>query len=88
MEKKKIKLTISGNSKKTISNIELAKSQSKNAVVIQKKNNRIGSKTSFYKKSNQKNIFNNQKNNFIPKETINLLNSINFVDFVKNLDLF
>ena len=71
MEKKKIKLTISGNSKKTISNIELAKSQSKNAVVIQKKNNRIGSKTSFYKKSNQKNIFNNQKNNFIPKETLN-----------------
>ena len=53
MEKKKIKLTISGNSKKTISNIELAKSQSKNAVVIQKKGNRIGSKPSFYKKPNQ-----------------------------------
>ena len=56
MEKKKIKLTISGNSKKTISNIEIAKSQSKNAVVIQKKGNRIGSKPSFYKKPNQKRL--------------------------------
>ena len=72
MEKKKIKLTISGNSKKTISNIELAKSQSKNAVVIQKKGNRIGSKPSFYKKPNQKNVFNKQKSNFIPKEPINI----------------
>jgi translation initiation factor IF-2 len=72
MEKKKIKLTISGNSKKTISNIEIAKSQSKNAVVIQKKGNRIGSKPSFYKKPNQKNVFNKQKSNFIPKEPINI----------------
>ena len=75
MEKKKIKLTISGNSKKTISNIELAKSQSKNAVVIQKKGNRIGSKPSFYKKPNQKNVFNKQKSNFIPKEPINTKSS-------------
>ena len=37
MEKKKLKLTISGSSKKTINNIELAKSQSKNSVVIKKK---------------------------------------------------
>ena len=37
MEKKKLKLTISGSSKKTINNIELAKSKSKNAVVIEKK---------------------------------------------------
>ena len=75
MEKKKIKLTISGNSKKTISNIELAKSQSKNAVVIQKKGNRIGSKPSFYKKPNQKNVFNKQKSNFIPREPINTKSS-------------
>ncbi len=75
MEKKKIKLTISGNSKKTISNIELAKSQSKNAVVIQKKGNRIGSKPSFYKKPNQKNLFNKQKSNFTPKEPINTKSS-------------
>ena len=36
MEKKKLKLTISGNSKKTIDNIELAKSKGKNSVVIGK----------------------------------------------------
>ena len=47
MEKKKIKLTISGNKKKTIDNIELAKLQNKNSVVIEKKTSRFGSKTSF-----------------------------------------
>ena len=36
MERKKTKLTISGSSKKTISNIEIAKSQSKNSVIIGK----------------------------------------------------
>ena len=47
MEKKKTKLTISGNKKKPIDNIELAKLQNKNSVVIEKKINRFGSKTSF-----------------------------------------
>ncbi len=37
MEKKKLKLSISGSSKKTINSIEQAKSQSKNTVVIEKK---------------------------------------------------
>ena len=37
MEKKKLKLTISGSSKKTINNIELAKSKASNSVVIEKK---------------------------------------------------
>ncbi len=44
MENKKTKLTISGKAKKSIKNIELAKTQSKNAVVIEK------SKTNFIKK--------------------------------------
>ena len=35
MEKKKTKLTLSGNLKKSISNIEHAKSHGKNAVVIE-----------------------------------------------------
>ena len=47
MEKKKLKLTITGSSKKTINNIELAKSQSKNAVVIEKRTSRYGNKKSF-----------------------------------------
>ena len=55
MEKKKLKLTISGSSKKTINNIELAKSQAKNSVVIEKKNIRFGIKSSFSKINNQKN---------------------------------
>ena len=69
MEKKKLKLTISGSSKKTINNIELAKSQSKNAVVIEKKNNRFGSKSSFTKNENQKNTFNKPKTNFVPSDS-------------------
>jgi len=37
MEKKKTKLKLSGNIKKSISNIEKAKFQSKNSVYIEKK---------------------------------------------------
>ncbi len=70
MEKKKLKLSITGSSKKTINNIELAKSQSKNAVVIEKKNNRFGSKSSFTKNENQKNTFNKPKTNFVPRNPI------------------
>ncbi len=69
MEKKKLKLTISGSSKKTINNIELAKSHGKNSVVIEKKNNRFGSKSS-YKTNHQRNTYNKPKPNFIPKDPI------------------
>ncbi len=68
MGKKKLKLTISGSSKKTIDNIELAKSQGKNSVVIGKKN-RFGSKGSFPKTGLQKNTYNKPKTNFVPRET-------------------
>ena len=44
MEKKKLKLSISVTSKKTISSIEQAKSQSKNTVLIEKKSSRFGNK--------------------------------------------
>ena len=37
MEKKKLKLKISEGSKKTINNIELAKSKANNSVIIEKK---------------------------------------------------
>ena len=47
MEKKKLKLSISGTSKKTINSIEQAKSQSKNTVVIEKRNTRFGGKPNF-----------------------------------------
>ena len=68
MEKKKLKLTISGSSKKTIDNIELAKSKGKNSVVIGKKN-RFGSKASFSKTGAQRNTYNKPKSNFVPRET-------------------
>jgi len=70
MEKKKLKLTISGSSKKTINNIELAKSQRKNSVVIEKKNTRFGSKSTFSKNTHQRNTFNKPKNNFAPRDPI------------------
>ena len=38
MKNKKTKLTISGNTKKSIDNIELAKTQNKNSLFIEKKN--------------------------------------------------
>ena len=41
MEKKKLKLSISGSSNKTINSIEQAKTQSKNTVVIEKKPKRF-----------------------------------------------
>ena len=47
MEKKKTKLTLSGNLKKSISNIEKAKSQGKNSVFIEKKSNKFGPKKTF-----------------------------------------
>ena len=49
MVNKKIKLTISGVAKKSIRNIELAKTQSKNSVVIEKKPSRFTKKSSFNK---------------------------------------
>ncbi len=54
MEKKKTKLTISGNPRKTIDNIDLSKLQNKKSVVIEKKpnrfaNNNISRKTSSFK---------------------------------------
>ena len=47
MEKKKLKLSISGASKKTINSIEQAKSQSKNTVVIEKRSPKFGGKPNF-----------------------------------------
>ena len=44
MEKKKLKLSISGTSKKTLNSIEQAKSKSKNTVVIEKKNSKFSGK--------------------------------------------
>ncbi len=70
MEKKKLKLSISGNSKKTINSIEQAKTQSKNTVVIEKKSTRFIGKTQFSRSisvndnSKNKSKFSTKKSNF------------------------
>ena len=67
MEKKKLKLSISGASKKTINSIEQAKSQSKNTVVIEKRTSRFGGKPNFSRGA--KSTENKSQNTFIPKKT-------------------
>ena len=47
MEKKKTKLTLSGNLKKSISNIERAKTQGKNSVFIERKNTKFAGRKPF-----------------------------------------
>ena len=68
MEKKKLKLSISGASKKTINSIEQAKSQSKNTVVIEKRSARFGNKPNFSR--GLKTQENKSHNIFTPKKTI------------------
>ncbi len=69
MEKKKLKLSISGSSKKTISSIEQAKSQSKNTVVIEKRTSKFGGKPNFSRPNrsgtfNQNQSYPNKRSNF------------------------
>ncbi len=61
MEKKKTKLTLSGNLKKSISNIEKAKTHGKNSVFIEKKSNKFAPRKSFN---------NNAKSSFKPKNPV------------------
>ena len=77
MEKKKLKLSISGSSKKTINNIELAKSQGKNSVIIEKKP-KFGNKTSFQKNQTQ-------TKNFKPKQNFKFKQE-NFISPPKSND--
>ena len=76
MEKKKLKLSITGSSRKTLSSIEQAKSQSKNAVFIERKAGRILRKTSNQKTNRNNNNFKTQernipiKNSFIDQRNI------------------
>ena len=51
---KKTKLTISGGAKKSIRNIEIAKTQGTNSRVIEKKTNKFSSKGTFQKQSSFK----------------------------------
>ena len=68
MEKKKLKLSISGTSKKTFSSIEQAKSTSKNTVVIEKKNSKFQGKSLSSRTAQNNNI---PINKSIPSKTYN-----------------
>ena len=61
MENKKTKLTLSGIAKKSIENIELAKTQSKNSVVIERKTSRYPNKPGFSKSHGSKPLSYNKK---------------------------
>ncbi len=65
---KKTKLTISGNAKKSIENIELAKSKSKNSVIIGKRPekpfNKFKDKPYSFKKNEGGKNFKNDNNKF------------------------
>ena len=71
MKNKKTKLTISGNAKKSIGNIELAKTQNKNSVVIEKKTSRFGNRSSF-SKSNTQNVT-SKKGSYVNENPTNFL---------------
>ena len=64
MANKKTKLTLTGIAKKSIQNIELAKTQSKNTVVIEKKTTRFVGKSSFNRSTDQSKK--QQKKSFSP----------------------
>ena len=77
MEKKKLKLSISGDSKKTISSIEKAKSKSKNTVVIDRKSGKNNLTKPFVRSNYQTGrpnnpIKNNRKTNFSKNDTSSL----------------
>ncbi len=67
MDKKKLKLSISGNTKKTITNIEQAKSNPKNSVIIN--NNKNFQKKKFYKSSGPSDKYNKSGPSFGAKRT-------------------
>ena len=62
---KKTKLTISGGAKKSIRNIEIAKTQGTNSRVIEKKTNKFSSKGTFQKQSSFK-----QKGSALSRNTL------------------
>ena len=66
MENKKTKLTISGTSKKSIKNIEIAKTQAKNAVLIDKTKNKFAKKGNPFRSSgaNVKSQFSNSRGTY------------------------
>ena len=86
MADKKTKLTLTGIAKKSIQNIELAKTQSKNTVVIEKKTSRFVGKSSFNRSTDQSNKL--QKNLFPHQDQQDFLNpQFQLLIILKNVNL-
>ena len=83
MEKKKLKLSISGNSKKTINNIEKAKFKSKNSVIIEKSSSGRYQQKNHTKGSNFSNKVSPKPNFLQKKQTFLKPNTSNQSDFEK-----
>ncbi len=81
MEKKKLKLSISGSSKKTFSSIEQARSHSKNTVVIEKKNSKFSGKSQFSRQKSEN--FRTNKNISSKTQNFNRPNTPLSSDFEK-----
>ena len=77
MKDKKIKLTLSGIAKKSIQNIELAKTQSKNSVVIEKKTTRFTNKSPLNTSTSNKRF--NQNTKFKEKSSFSTKPVFHFV---------
>ena len=81
MDKKKLKLSISGNTKKTISNIEQAKSNPKNSVIIN--NNKTFQKKKFYKSGSSTDNYKKPSFNLGTKKTVLIKAIIHFKNDIK-----
>ena len=82
MEKKKLKLSISGSTKKTFNSIEQAKMQPKNSVVIERKPGKTFRKSTF-QKSNKPNNFSSGPKQFVTKKFVPIETSQPKSDFEK-----
>ena len=81
MDKKKLKLSISGNTKKTISNIEQAKSNPRNSVII--KNNKTFQKKKPFKQMSKENFNKPNTNLGYKRSTQNFFSKKDVSDFDK-----
>ena len=87
MTNKKTKLTLSGIAKKSIENIELAKTQSKNTVVIQKKK-QVGLVVKVHLIDLLTKVTNNKRNLFFLQNLQDFLNlRLQLIIILKNVNL-
>ena len=83
---KKTKLTISGSVKKSIKNIEIAKTQNKNSVVIEKQSTKFSSRGGSFRSGASKSKNTSTFNRGAPTKTTFVPNPLGVVE--KQVDLY